>query len=69
MNDYPTCKTCKFLLPVHCHPGNNEIGKGGISTPLGWVCAYFVEDGYPAIFMDRNTDTCEVYTEKDNNDK
>lgn len=67
MKDYPTCKTCKFLLPVHCHPGNNEIGKGRMSKLLGYACTFFADsqldgDNNKLVFKEDDNGTCECHT-------
>lgn len=67
MTDYPKCETCKYCIPVHCHPGNENIGKGSMSDRLGYVCTLFtlpeMSDTPKTVFRETNTGSCECHTE------
>lgn len=62
-----SCKTCKFLLPVYCHPWNQNVGKGSMSIKLGYVCTLFVELNNKTIFQETDTGLCECHTSKEEN--
>lgn len=59
-----TCATCKLLIPVYCHPWNEDIGKGKMSEQLGFVCTLF-ENNFS--FCEASTierSVCECHTPK-----
>ena len=38
MNEEKKCSTCKSWKKLHCHPLNNDFGKGSILESCGNVC-------------------------------
>lgn len=59
-----SCTTCKFLIPIYCHPWNREVGRGAITEKLGYMCTFF--DEYIFCETSRiNEAICECYTPRE----
>jgi len=69
MNPAETCDTCKWLVKVYCHPLNKQIGRGSISTLLGYGCQLSetsARERNDIFFMEYTTGCYECYERKTN---
>lgn len=61
------CCNCIHQLKLMCHPCNKEIGKGSISTQMGYICKVQFGDGSnkgTSIFFQNGHGYCEFHQEK-----
>lgn len=65
------CCNCICQKRIMCHPLNNNIGKGKMSTQMGWACTYFMDaskdrESDIIIFSDSKHGMCEGHVHKNN---
>ena len=57
-----SCKTCKSLIPIMCHPCNKVIGKGRMNKKLGYGCTLpEITQNKMIIFFEKPQGSCECY--------
>ena len=59
------CCSCKYQMVAFCHPGNQSVGKGRVTTIMGYLCAVpdFSTPGgdKSAVFFEGKHGLCEMW--------
>lgn len=59
------CCKCKFSIPLHKHPYNNEVGLGRMSDKMGYACiGFFSVNEKVAHFFEKEHGMCELFQPK-----
>jgi hypothetical protein len=73
-DDGGCCCNCQHQIRLNCHPWNQKIGRGNISTKMGTVCMAMINTTPPTtehlksdynagIFFDGDHGYCELWSD------